>query len=614
MRVEPEAGTTDPARHVEPVARGVDHHLRGDARAARRADLLALAFFALVAYVFAFPLRPSAWGTSIPGDGGDALLNLWILEWVGHNADGGWSALWDTTIFWPNDNTLAYSESLLPVALVHRALGTLLGSGVLAFNVVHLTAWTLSGWVTYLLARRLGVAVPGALVAGLVYTIACPRLVHVSHFQLGMGFLVPLTLLTLFWFFERPGARRGAVLGLVAATCALSTTYYGLVTAVALAMVVPALALLHLRDAPWRPVATGLAVAAAVGAVLVLPVANQYRALQEDPHFRREPEPAGAAHPADFLRVSPDHVLLADLPPFESRSRPESATIENRLYPGLPAVALGAAGLVVVLRRVRRGDVASRRLLVLLPPAGVLFVLSFGDRLEVGGRSIWMPYSALRDVPGFSGIRATARFVAFPLLVLGLFAGIALAGLAARAGTRAGRVAITAAAVVLIGAESLMTVGFARVPRDDADLAVNEALAERGAGPVVELPVGSPSDGWPWAYVETPRQYLSLVDGLPRVNGYSGFAPPGFDELAATLETFPEEASFRALDRLGVRYVVLRTGVPDGLDDLQAEAVGTDGVGVYSEVSAQAVIDALPDDRVERVDRYGDAWLVELER
>jgi hypothetical protein len=614
VRVEPEAATADPARHGERVASRVDDDPAGDARAARRVDLLALVFFALVAYVFAIPRWPSAWASEIPGDHGDALLNLWILEWVGHHAGGGWSALWDTTIFWPNDNTLAYSESLLPVALVHRVLAGLLGSGVLAFNVVHLAAWTLSGWVTYLLARRLGVAVPGALVAGLVYTIACPRLVHVSHFQLGMGFLVPLTLLTLFWFFERPGARRGAVLGLVAATCALSATYYGLVTAITLTMVVPALALVHVRDAPWRPVATGLAAAAAVGAVFVLPVANQYRALQEDPHFRREPEPAGAAHLAVFLRVSPAHVLLAGLPPFESRSRPESATIENRLYPGLPAVALGAAGLVVVLRRARAGDRASRRLLALLAPAGVLFACSFGDRLEVGGRSIWMPYSALRDLPGFSGIRATARFVVLPLLVLAVFAGIALAGVAARARTRAGRVAITAGTVVLIGAESLMTVGFARVPSDDADRAVNEALAGRGEGPVVELPMGSPSDGWPWAYVETPRQYLSLVDGLPRVNGYSGFAPPGFDELAATLETFPEEASLRALDRLGVRYVVLRTGVPDGLDDLQARVIGTDGVGVYSEVRAQAVIDALPGERVERVDRYGDAWLVELAR
>lgn len=610
VRLEPHR---DPAREAHPPS-GPGPAGAPRRRAGRRADAAALGFFVLVAFVFAIPRWPSAWTSEIPGDSGDALLNLWILEWAGRHAASGWRDLWDTTIFWPNPNTLAYSESMLPVALVHRALAAVTGSGVLAFNLLHLAAWTLAGWATYLLARRLGVAGPGAVVAGLVYAVACPRLAHVAHFQLGFGSLLPLALLALVWFLDRPGPARGAGLGAVAAVCALSTSYYGVMLAVGLAIAVPVFVLARARAGRLRPVVTGLAAAGLVGAALVLPVANQYRVLQQDPHFRRHAEPALAAHLADFLRVTPEHVLLAGVPPFESRSRPESATVENRLYPGLPALALGVVGLAVVVAAARRGEPGARRLLVLAVPGVVLTVLAFGDRLEVAGHSLWMPYAALRDVPGFSGVRATARLVAYGVLALGLLAGAGLGWLLARLPARPVRALAAGAAVVAVGAESFMTVGFVRVPGDDAHRAVNEALAGREPGAVVELPVGSPSDGWVWAFVEMPRQYLSLADGHPRVGGYSGYAPPGFDELAATLETFPAPASLRALDALRVRYVVLRTDPPGDLDATQAEHVGADGVGAYPEARARAMVDALPDDRVARAERVGAAWLVELAR
>ena len=64
--------------------------------------------------------------------------------------------------------------------------------------------------------------------------------------------------------------------------------------------------------------------------------------------------------------------------------------------------------------------------------------------------------------------------------------------------------------------------------------------------------------------------------------------------------------------RLDVGYVILRTGVPNGLSDFQAEALRADGVGIVSPDRARAIIDALPPDRVAQVDRYGDAWLIEL--
>jgi hypothetical protein len=47
----------------------------------------------------------------------------------------------------------------------------------------------------------------------------------------------------------------------------------------------------------------------------------------------------------------------------------------------------------------------------------------------------------------------------------------------------------------------------------------------------------------------------------PLVNGYSGFAPPNFEEVAQTMQRFPSDATLELMHTLGVTHVVVhRTG------------------------------------------------------
>jgi hypothetical protein len=43
----------------------------------------------------------------------------------------------------------------------------------------------------------------------------------------------------------------------------------------------------------------------------------------------------------------------------------------------------------------------------------------------------------------------------------------------------------------------------------------------------------------------------------PIVNGYSGFAPRGFEETAQAMRAFPTDAALEAMHRLGVTHVVV---------------------------------------------------------
>jgi hypothetical protein len=169
-------------------------------------------------------------------------------------------------------------------------------------------------------------------------------------------------------------------------------------------------------------------------------------------------------------------------------------------------------------------------------------------------------YVLATGTPAIGGIRAPTRFALLGHLALVALAATVVAAAVRRLPGRIGLLAVPAlVAVSLVDAGSwLPTVP---VPDERRWSAVNEELADRRDGPVVELPVMQSTDGVAWPRVEAPRLYLARIDRNTRVNGYSGYQPPGFDDLASTLNTFPSPEAVAELRRLGVRYVVLRTQV-----------------------------------------------------
>jgi len=181
-----------------------------------------------------------------------------------------------------------------------------------------------------------------------------------------------------------------------------------------------------------------------------------------------------------------------------------------------------------------------------------------------------------------------------------MLAAAGFAALAARLGDRRSRVvavvAVVTGAVML--AEMAVALPWADLAHDRETLAVYRALADRPAGAVVELPMMIPRENsYRWAVVEAPRMVYSTLDWHPRVNGYSGFVPPGYDEDAAILDTFPAPAALQSAKEHGVRYVVLHLGT-------------SQGYRLYSDDNAAARLRSLPPGAT--AERQGNSWLVDL--
>jgi hypothetical protein len=559
----------------------------GDVRFGRKLALPAL--FLGMTLVMLRP-NPSQLGDRLPGNTGDPALITWTLSWGAHTLPGHPTSYLDANIFWPHKGTLAYADSLVPLAPAYAAVYAATHSWPLTLLVLGIGLTVLSLGAAYALGRWLTGRRDAAVVGAIAYTFSGFAVAQWGHIQLQTLGLLPLALLLLFRLLEEPTVRRAVALGLVSVALVLSSLYYGLAYAVAVVVIVIA----HVITRRGRVAPKVLGLLALAGVVIALLVWPELRARTRmaDEGFRRPLLPGFGLHGTDFLR--PAFMSYVWRPLEHAVGYRDEA---HRFFPGAVAALLAVFGVVATIGRRRTLRAAGMRLspLAALVGAGVVtVVLACGAKLG----PFTGPFAFLYDhVPGFGEARVASRLAVVTTLALAMLAAAGFAALATRLGDRRAAIVATVAGAVML-AELAVPLPWADLAHDRQTLAVYRALAHRPAGAVVELPMMVPrEDGYRWAVVEAPRMVYSSLDWHPRVNGYSGFVPPGYDEDAAILDTFPEPAAVQRAREHGVRWVVLHLGTAQGYR-------------LYSDATVASKLKSLP--RGASAQRHGRAWLVDL--
>jgi len=147
-----------------------------------RAGAVAL-FFALLTGVFCYPLSTDPGGRALDL-GADTRLFLWTLGWDLHALREHPFSLFNANIFYPEPNTLAYSEHVLGSALLAAPVGAFTANPLASLNAVLLFSSVVSGLSAYFLARKLGMGTAGALAAGLIFAFAPPRFFRLGQLHL----------------------------------------------------------------------------------------------------------------------------------------------------------------------------------------------------------------------------------------------------------------------------------------------------------------------------------------------------------------------------------------------------------------------------------------------
>ena len=524
--------------------------------------LIAVAAAALVlALVLLYPL-PLVLGDALPFNLGDPLLNAWILGWTSERLPYALDGVWDAPVFYPNIGTLAYSEHLLGVTIFVAPVYWLTGNGILAHNVAIVLSFVIAAVSMFLLAETLTGRRDAAWVAALAFAFCPPRLGgQLARVQVMMAAWLPLV----FWGLHSYG-KSGRGRFLAASTgayllLALSNIYLACYALPALVTV--AGYVLMPRRAEARRVGRELLLAGAAVAVVLVPIAAEYKAVKDRFNVIRPVTELDlySASVDSYVSVSPTSPL--------SRMLVTQVTADQALFPGF--VLLTCVALAFVPRKLTSRPWPFWQLIALYGTVGTLSVaLSFGPRIrwsETSDVIAYGPYYWLwKYVPGFDGLRAPGRFGLVVVLALAVIAAIGAAKLMAGR-SRLFRSAVIAAAAVGIFAEGYggpLPIERFSPTVSAADRQAYEWLRTAGEGVVLELPVTGAATLVPLNAAVRPSlryQYLALEHGHPLVNGASGYAPRFMRRRDAALAPWTEHTDMPGIlaeaRRVGVRYIVV---------------------------------------------------------
>jgi len=310
-------------------------------------------FFVVLTLALAYPLglEPQRRALDL---GADTRLFLWTLAWDMHVLAAGPLHFFDANIFFPERFTLAYSENLAGVSLLAAPWWWATGNLLLAMNAASLTLCALSGFGTYCLGRRLGLSHWGALLAGVVFAFAPPRLFRLGQLHMSAVAYLPFCLAFLCTYARtrRPAQLRWAAWFF--ALQALSSGHGALLLALAVALLV-----LHWRftnrGLSLARVARDLGLGGLLPAGLVLLCFAPYLHVRGSVGLHRDLGEARRWSPnAQSFLAAPTYTqkaLLGLLPGGEQRVLDEARTF---LFPGWMALGLAALALR------RRGRASTR--------------------------------------------------------------------------------------------------------------------------------------------------------------------------------------------------------------------------------------------------------------
>jgi hypothetical protein len=492
----------------------------------------ALALFILFAILHTWPLATNP-GHLSRNDNGDTVLIEWTLAWVAHQTFVDPVHLFEGNIFYPSHNTLAFSEHLFALGMMAAPLFWLGASPVLAYNLLLIAGFALSGWSLALLLHRwtgdwLAGIFAGTVLAFNTHTLTRLPHLHAVHFE----FLPPL-LLVLDMLLREPRPRHGLLLAMWFLLMSLTSNYHMVFALAALA------AALLCRPADWLNTQRGprilaaLAVAGAIAAVGMFPFLWPYlQVAREYGHVRSLEEVAMyTAGWDDYLAsASRLHYALWSAP-FYHRSN-------LSLFPGVVPIVLALIALGTgVAWKDRRA-----RMFLAIGIAGLL--LSFGTALP--------GYTLLYDlIPILHGIRGANRFGFLVIVAIATLGGFALASLRTRFAGRRWILPLTIAAIVAAHVEAL------RAPFDltwfEGMPGIYELLRDQPHAVVAEFPFDDPQHTHESSYV----MLYSTLDWHPRVNGHSAFIPRSYRDLYPQLTGFPDVHALDALRAAGVTHVVV---------------------------------------------------------
>jgi len=343
-----------------------------------RRHLLLLLLLLVLVTLYTYPLVRQPGGL-LP-DHHDPRVFSWVMATNAERMFTNPSTLYHGNVLYPHGSTVTYSEPLLVPGIVYTPVYLVTRNPVLAYNLTLLAFWALSGWALFVLAYSLTRSQGAALVAALAFTLCPYRIEYYLEFQMHLAFGIPLAFYGLHRFLVTQKWRPLwiAVAGFM--LTALSTLYYAIILALALATFTLIYMLLHWRG--WRWATLGkVGIAGAAQAVVLAPFLWPYVRTRSELGFERVLTQQPAWHSADILTYWETRSTWLYQSPFQTDA-------ETVLFMGFVTSALVLL-MILGLRAGRSGKLAEDQVADTQPGEGQIGDVQRAAHTQTSERGRW---------------------------------------------------------------------------------------------------------------------------------------------------------------------------------------------------------------------------------
>lgn len=396
-----------------------------------RRNWLGTAVTAIATTIFFLPIIANIANYS---PGGDAMFNAWTMR---RNQNcilrQNCSDYTNANIYYPNQDTMLYSETQLSAGAVTLPFYWVSDNPILAYNVLTIVLFFLSGWGMYLLAKHLSRGNEYvSVLAGLVFAFAPLKIAAIFHLQNLAIFCLPFSILFTLKYFERRSKAYLAALSLSLLYVFFASWVQMVFVLVALGVVL--LGYLIFKLATFKQVAK-VAVTIGVTALLTVPLALSYVQFskQTKAGFSGREQVLYSADVRDYVIPYEGTAIGKAYYKLKPAAVRNSLNPDSYSYHGVVLYVVAAFVVVMAFRYRKKGQDGKRRWYQVLTFSGLGLaglIVSLGPLLKINGRVTYhiaegldavipAPYIIVNKLlPQLSFIRAIGRASVLFLFVL----------------------------------------------------------------------------------------------------------------------------------------------------------------------------------------------------